>query len=274
MKTRMAPTPSGYLHAGNGAAFVLAWRLARESGGKLLLRIDDLDAERIRPAFVEDVFATLQWLGVDWDEGPRSSGDLALWTQHRRLGNYHTLLQELRTANLVYACSCTRKEVAERGCAVEYDGLCRKRNLSLDAADVVWRLRLPEHGRMDMRMWPRGAVQRMALDLPDPVVRQRTVRPAYQIASLADDLYFGVDTVVRGMDLLHSSLLQLFMAEKLGYTAFTQAVFLHHPLLVGPTGEKLSKSAGAASLKDRRESGRGPQEVLELADYLRRSALS
>ncbi len=115
MHTRIAPTPSGYLHAGNGAAFILAWKLAREAGGKILLRIDDLDAERVRPEYVEDIFETLHWLGVEWDEGPRNTDELqSTWSQHLRMARYQELVEQLREGGHLYACSCSRKDKHDR----------------------------------------------------------------------------------------------------------------------------------------------------------------
>ncbi|MCC6839923.1 MAG: hypothetical protein IT230_07180 [Flavobacteriales bacterium] len=273
MKTRIAPTPSGYLHAGNGAAFVLAWQLAQEAGGKVLLRIDDLDAERARTEYVQDIFDTLAWLGIGWEEGPHSPQELTeRWSQYHRLAHYHRLLAELRAAGHLYACDCSRRLIAKRGATAEYDGHCRRRGLDLDGPEMAWRMRLPEAGTVALREWPTGTVRQHALDLPDPVVRQRNGRPAYQVASLSDDLRFGVDTIVRGMDLLPSTLIQLYMAEVLEHAAFSKVVFLHHGLIAGADGGKLSKSAGAGSLKHWRETGRGPEDVLALAERLRASA--
>lgn len=256
MRTRIAPTPSGFLHVGNGAAFVLAWKLAREAGGKLLLRIDDLDAERVRPEHVGDIFDTLHWLGVDWDEGPRDAEDLHRhWSQHARLAHYRDLLGQLREGGHLYACDCSRKMIAQRGGTLEYDGHCRRRGLDLEQPDVAWRLRLRPGVLLDMRTWPDGKPQRLPLSAPDPVLRQRNGRPAYQAASLADDLQFRVDTIVRGMDLLPSTLVQLYIAQALGRTAFSAVRFLHHPLLRDAEGGKLSKSKGAGSLRSMREAG-------------------
>ncbi|MBS1547527.1 MAG: tRNA glutamyl-Q synthetase [Bacteroidetes bacterium] len=275
MITRIAPTPSGYLHAGNGAAFVLAWQLAREAGGKLLLRIDDLDIERVRPEYVQDIFDTLVWLGIDWDLGPRDPWQLAQsWSQHLRMPEYNRLLAELRAAGQLYACDCSRSQIAARASKAEYDGHCRSRDIDLDAPEVAWRLRIPQGSSLHMPVWPSRSARQYELDMPDPVVRQRNGRPAYQIASLSDDLRFQVDLVVRGMDLLPSTLVQLHIADVLGRPAFSQAVFLHHALLTGPGGGKLSKAAGAESLKHWRETGRGPGEVLALAERLRHSAWS
>lgn len=272
MKTRIAPTPSGLLHAGNGASFLLAWKLAREAGGRVLLRIDDLDAERASPAYVQDIFDTLHGLGIEWEEGPRNLRELELtWSQHRRMDAYQALLEALRASGRLYACNCSRKEVAERAGTQVYDGHCRNRKLGLDTPEVAWRLRLPAGITVRMHTWPDGNVEECVLDAPDPVVRQRNGRPAYHVASLADDLHFSVDAIVRGVDLLPSTLVQLYMAQLLDRPAFLQVRFLHHPMVVGRGGEKLSKSAGAISLRHWRDSGRTAQEVHALAEQLLRA---
>lgn len=274
MKTRLAPTPSGFLHAGNGASFVLAWKLAREAGGRVLLRIDDLDAERARPEYVQDIFDTLHWLGVDWDEGPGNAGELASqWSQHLRMGSYLELVHQLRAGGHLYACTCSRKDVAERTGGTEYDGHCRDRNRPLDLPGCRWRLRLPAGATVAMRTWPAGRVRELPLDMPDPVIRQQNGRPSYQVASLADDVRFGVDLVVRGTDLLPSTAIQLYLAELLGKRAFKEVRFLHHPLLLGAAGAKLSKSLGAEALITLRQVGEGPGPVLRLAEEWLRQAV-
>lgn len=269
MKTRIAPTPSGYLHAGNGAAFVLAWRLAREAGGQVLLRIDDLDAERVRPEYVEDIFATLRWLGVDWDEGPQNPEELQLrWSQHLRMAEYAAMVRQLRAGGHLYACTCSRREVAARTGTGVYDGHCRERGLPMDLPERAWRLRMPREGQVEWRTWPDGVVRHAPLDLPDPVVRQRDGRAAYQVASLCDDARFGISLVVRGEDLLPSTAVQQYMAMLLGMQSFRQALFLHHPLVLDEQGRKRSKSQGAASLREVRMRGGDPAGVLQLAGAL------
>ncbi len=266
MKTRLAPTPSGFLHAGNGAAFVLAWTLARQAGGHVLLRVDDLDAERVRPAYVQDLFDTLAWLGLDWDEGPADPLDLVrTWSQHHRMGRYLALVEELRAAGHLYACTCSRKMVENRGCGGDYDGHCRLLEKPFETPGCTWRLRLPLGGKVAWRTWPGGDLHQADLALADPIIRQRNGRPAYQITSLADDVHFGVDSVVRGADLLPSTAIQMHLAELLGLEAFKEVLFLHHPLVVDSNGEKQSKSKGADSLRAFRLAGGDPQQIHQLA---------
>jgi glutamyl/glutaminyl-tRNA synthetase len=113
-KTRIAPTPSGFLHEGNAFAFILTAALAQVYGASILLRVDDLDNDRKRPEYVDDLFQTLHWLGVDWKEGPTDANDLEQrWSQMHRIPLYEAALERLREKGLVYACGCSRKELSE-----------------------------------------------------------------------------------------------------------------------------------------------------------------
>ncbi len=263
LRTRLAPTPSGPLHPGNGASFVLTWKLARQAGGKVLLRIDDLDAERMRPEYVDDIFRTLEWLGIDWDEGPSGPDDLiATWSQRHRIERYQALVDRLRAAGVVYACTCSRSTMA--ACT------CKAAGLAFGAEGVTWRVDLQQALPVEVHQWPGGDARFAPGDrMPvDPVIRQRNGRPAYQVASLADDLDRDIDFIVRGVDLLPSTLCQLHLARVLGAQAFMSAHFVHHGLLLGSDGEKLSKSRGAGSLRAMREAGADPAVVHDLADAL------
>ena len=132
-KTRIAPTPSGFLHLGNGAAFVATWVLARVNAGKIMLRIDDLDAERMRPEYVEDIFKTLDWLGLDWDEGPFSVEDFSQnWSQHLRLDFYEKALSDLQKTGDLYVCNCSRKDIKLRSKNGLYPNTCRENRLLND----------------------------------------------------------------------------------------------------------------------------------------------
>lgn len=253
---------------GNGASFLLTAELARNTGAELMLRIDDLDAERARPEFVDDIFETLQWLGIKWTVGARDRMDHQRnWSQQRRIPQHQAFLDELRTGGHVYACACARPQ--QKDCS------CRNGTQDLEAPEAAWRLRVPEQCPVEIVEWG-GARRKLDLArlLPDPVVRQRSVggapgRPAYQVASLSDDLQFGVDLVVRGEDLLPSTACQVYMAGLLGRDTFRQATFLHHDLIGDERGGKLSKSKGAGSLKEWRDAGEGPELVYGMMTRLR-----
>jgi glutamyl/glutaminyl-tRNA synthetase len=240
LRTRIAPTPSGYLHEGNVLSFLATAMLAEEHQGHLLLRIDDLDAERQRPEYVEDIFRTLSALGITWDAGPRDATDFsANWSQQLRLPRYFELLKQLKDQGCLYACSCSRTERAACTCA--------SKDLSFDAPDHVWRLKIPPATTVRMKCWPDGTerVHHLSEQIQDPVLRQRNGRPAYQMASLADDVDHRINVIVRGEDLLPSTCCQLYLAERLGLPAFNDVLFLHHRLITDATGVKLSKSHGA-----------------------------
>lgn len=246
-RLRIAPTPSGYLHAGNLFNFLLNYFAARSRGAKLLLRIDDLDADRKRPAYVVDIFETLSWLGIDWDEGPRAADDFERnWSQHLRLVSYHAALDVLRSKNLLFACGKSRRDLAPFGGS--YPEHFRDQGLDLEAPDVAWRIKTPP-----------------GFPMPDFVVRRRDGIPAYQVASVCDDLHFGVTHAVRGADLEASTLAQQYLAECMGASSFASIRFFHHPLLLDEKGEKLSKSAGSEAVNALREGGEGPEKILGAA---------
>ena len=264
-RTRIAPTPSGLLHRGNAIDFLLTGLIAAKYDLSILLRIDDLDAERVRPEYVQDVFDSLDWLGILPDEGPKSAGDLyGSWSQRYRMDRYEKLLRDLCSVNAIYGCTCTRSSL--EGAAI-YPGTCRGKNIPLHDPKAVWRIAVPQDESVIMRTI---GGQTVYLDvgslIGDVVVRQRPVsgtsRPAYQIASLADDIHFGITHIVRGEDLLPSTAIQLYMAKLLGLRQFQQVQFLHHPLVTNDRGVKLSKSAGSFSLQQIRSRGEAPDGIL------------
>ncbi len=264
--TRFAPTPSGFLHAGNGISFILTAAWARAAGARVLLRIDDLDRGRFREEYLEDVFETLHWLGLRWDLGPRDPADFhAHWSQHGRLPAYHALLSRLRERKLLYACSCSRSQLRSASADHRYPGTCRYAGIPLDTPGVAWRVRVPGEASVECQEGETRQLLAVAGLMGDFVVRQKDGMPAYQIASLSDDLHYGVDLIVRGMDLLPSSAAQLYLAQCLGETGFLKTTFHHHGLQLGEDGSKLSKSAGAASLKAWRNAGRSRDELFRMA---------
>ncbi|HRD80191.1 MAG TPA: glutamate--tRNA ligase family protein [Saprospiraceae bacterium] len=264
LRTRIAPTPSGFLHPGNGASFVLAWVVARATKGRVLLRIDDLDRARFRMEYLEDIFFTLDWLGLDYDEGPGSPQDfLDRFSQSLRTDTYHEALRQLAEQGVLYACDCSRKHIREQSVGSLYSGFCRQRKLYLDTPHTAWRIRLPDDCEVAFSEWKQDVP--VSLNLPacmgDFVLRQKDGSPAYQIASLCDDLLWHINFIVRGQDLLPSTGAQMFLAQQLGYEDFQKATFFHHALLTDDSGEKLSKSAGSTALKSWREAGKNPDDV-------------
>jgi glutamyl/glutaminyl-tRNA synthetase len=259
--TRIAPTPSGFLHAGNVASFVLTAGLAREWGAEVLLRIDDMDRERFRREYLEDVFETLGFLGIPWDRGPRNADDFeSHWSQRHRLGIYEGHLRRLAESGNAFACLCSRTELAAAG--KEHPAACIEAGYPLDTPGAAWRLKPFHSMHVPLRSFD-GEIRKHSLSGPSscPVVRKKDGFPAYHLCSVADDVHFGVDAVVRGEDLFESTLLQLHLAGLLGLGSFTSAGFLHHPLLLQSEGGKLSKSAGSTSVMHMRKRGMRPSEV-------------
>jgi glutamyl/glutaminyl-tRNA synthetase len=243
-RTRIAPTPSGYLHLGNVLSFALTAGLARRSAASILLRIDDLDRERVSREFVEDIFDTLNFLGIPWDEGPRNFSEFKRsWSQEHRLGMYGEALGRLRGSGKVFACDCSRSKIGRESPEGVYPGTCRDKGLSLDTEGCSWRVRTE------------------GLEMTNFIVRKKDGYPAYQLTSVIDDLYFGVDLVVRGDDLRASTAAQRWLAGELGLDAFRRVHFYHHNLLMATGGEKLSKSAGATSVQYLRRQGAKPREI-------------
>jgi glutamyl/glutaminyl-tRNA synthetase len=239
-RTRIAPTPSGFLHSGNEYSFKLTAAWAKELGAEILLRIDDLDDARKRPEYVADIFTTLHRLQISWQLGPQTPAEFEKhWSQRLRTVHYDSALEALRRIpGLVYACTCSRRKLNSGGLCS-----CHLRNLPLSTTDAAWRVNVPPHTIIRFNDVKCGAVE---IDLHTAagnfVVRRRDGIAAYQIASLVDDVLFEITHIVRGKDLLPSTAAQLFLAKHLGYENFLQMRFLHHELITDEQGNKLSKS--------------------------------
>lgn len=241
--TRIAPTPSGYLHVGNAVNAVLTWWLAREAGGRLLLRIDDFDTGRARPEYLADIFATLDWLGIDVDEGPRDAdGFHVAWSMATRVEQFRAALADLREAHpeVVFTCRCSRRRLSPEGRCVAG---CPSAGHPLVPGESAVRLRVPEGRTAELR-GPDGG-RRHPVPAGDHVLWRRDDLPAYQLGSVVADVALGVNALVRGTDLLDSSALQCHLAALLDLPAFATADFRHHGLLTDDAGHKLAKSAGA-----------------------------
>lgn len=258
MLTRIAPTPSGYLHAGNALNMLLIARIARQAGMRILLRIDDMDADRKRPEYVADLFHTLDWLQIPVDLGPSGPDDFERnWSQHRRMELYHSQLAELTGTGRVFGCTHSRAQIAAASTDGQYPVSLRAGAVPLSTPDAPWRLRTdPGEPGNFLSFNPLAPAHAQAVPIPDVfqtmrdfVVRRRDGLPAYQVCSVADDAHFGVTHVVRGADLLPSTAAQTLLMQLTGQAS---PACWHHPLIAGPDGNKLSKSAGAAALHTNR----------------------
>ncbi len=276
--TRIAPTPSGYLHAGNAIGFLLTSFIAQRHGLRIRLRIDDLDAQRVRQTYLQDIFDSLHWLGIGWDDGPRNMAEHQKdRSQGARLPRYHGMLNDLRDAGVLYGCTCGRSKA--RGKYGVYAGHCADKGIDLDDPAACWRIRLPRHGIVTVPSIGNAPQVDLNAAIGDVVLRQRAhgnvpPMPVYQIASLADDVDHGTTVIVRGMDLLPSSGMQLYLAGILGLRTFKEVLFVHHPLVLDEQGRKLSKSAGSSSLLAMRERGEDPSSLRMQAEALYTSSFS
>ncbi len=264
--TRIAPTPSGYLHLGNAWSFVLTWLAARARNGHVHLRIDDLDADRFREEYLEDIFESLRWLGLDWDGGPLDANDFkSSHSQRLKLERYREALDAFGGGRSVYACRCSREEARRDAEAAGrpslYAGTCR--DLNLDPGNVGFVLRY--RSRPAPVRVRNEAVMALLLNprwyLGDLFVRHKNSDPSYHLASVVDDEDLKINFVARGMDLMPSTGAQLSLAQSLGFTAFPQARFWHHALVLDEAGGKLSKSQGAESLRALREKFPDPAPI-------------
>lgn len=244
-KTRIAPTPSGFLHLGNAFNFIYTAVIAHFEEADILLRIDDLDQARYRREYADDIFQSLNILEIEYHQGPRDSKMLeGEWSQRFRLPKYHEAIAKLRASGLLYACECSRKEIIMHAASGIYPGTCRNRGLSLDQSGVTWRLHTEQRVKIDMISWPDKQAQTKLLpqDMHDMVIRRKDGIPSYQLSSLVDDMIYGIDLIVRGEDLYSSSLAQLYLARELALPDFSLVSFYHHPLLHSAKGDKISKS--------------------------------
>lgn len=293
IKTRIAPTPSGFLHLGNVLSFAITAALAEEMKAKILLRIDDLDSKRVTREYVQDIFDTLDFLGIPWDEGPANYQEFkAGYSQLHRMDLYREALRQLLEHGRIFACICSRAEISRQSTDGSYPGSCRDKNIAADTPDTSWRLRTLSPETLEVKTARNGVVNAgLPPFMHEFIVRRRDGLPSYQLASLIDDLHYGIRLVVRGEDLWDSTLAQLYLASALEAAfsiprrvsstepgahrtgpqlfgsapeIFKQTVFHHHRLLTGHNGRKLSKSAGDISVRYLRRQGKKPSEVYAL----------
>jgi glutamyl-tRNA synthetase len=258
---RFAPSPTGAQHIGNARTHLIAWLAARSCGGRIGLRIEDIDSPRVKRGSIADIADGLRWLGLDWDE------DLGL--QSKRLAAYEAALEQLKKQELVYPCTCSRKDIEEAASAPHddheapiYPGTCATRRVA-DAAALgqtpyAWRFRVGP-GTIEFDDGYRG---RQCLDPAraggDFVVWKSSVTPAYQLAVVIDDAAQQITEVVRGDDLVSSTPRQLLLYKALG---LTPPCFVHVPLVIGPDGRRLAKRHGDTRISTLRKAGVRPEAL-------------
>jgi glutamyl-Q tRNA(Asp) synthetase len=255
--TRFAPSPTGRLHLGHAYSAAIGSFRARESGGKFLLRIEDLDQGRSRSEFVDGIFEDLRWLGLEWDEPPT--------VQSQRTDLYVDALGRLREQGLVYACFCTRADIAQSltaphgDAATSYPGTCRPLPDDSDRRATTphcWRLdsarALRQVGPPFWREADKIGFRGDASQVGDAILARKDAPASYHLACVVDDASAGVTTVVRGADLRPSTPIQRLLQQLLG---LPEPTYLHHPLVTHEDGRRLAKRDLAPTLAAMREAG-------------------
>jgi glutamyl-Q tRNA(Asp) synthetase len=265
--SRFAPSPTGRLHLGHAYSAALAHNHARKSGGRFLLRIEDIDPTRCRPEFVEAIFDDLRWLGLNWDGEPI--------VQSTRTHRYAEALAQLKAQGLIYACFCTRADIAAALTAPHdtagpvYPGTCR--NLADDpdrraAEPHCWRLNSATALEMGgLPLWNEADGERFIAqhhDIGDVILARKDAPASYHLACVVDDAATGVSLVVRGADLRSSTPIQRLLQHLLG---LPEPDYLHHPLVTHADGRRLAKRDLAPTLTAMREQGvDGPSLAADL----------
>jgi glutamyl/glutaminyl-tRNA synthetase len=267
---RLAPSPTGHLHLGHARTFWIAQRRAKEKGGELILRNEDLDSTRFKMEFVKEMIADLHWFGFEWSEGPNVGGKFAPYNQSERMDFYRAALEKLRAGNFIYPCTCSRKDIQQAVTAphVEgdepiYPGTCRTKfpsaNSNLPSAKFNWRFRVRDGETISFTDGNFGEQKFVAgKDFGDFVVWRQDDVPAYQLACVADDAAMQITEVVRGADLLVSTARQILLYRALG---LTPPKFFHCALMMDDKGERLAKRHDALSLRKLRELGETPESL-------------
>jgi len=264
---RFAPSPSGRLHLGHAFSAALGHQAARDSGGKFLLRIEDLDPTRTRPEYVDGIYEDLRWLGLDWDE--------PVLTQSERTGEYAAALDQLKARGLVYACFCTRADIAQSltaphgDAATSYPGTCRglpgdpERRATtphcwrLDSARALELAGLPSWRELDGRDYASEAAQ-----IGDAILARKDAPASYHLSCVVDDAAAGVTLVVRGADLRPSTPIQRLLQLLLD---LLEPAYLHHALVTHEDGRRLAKRDLAPTLAAMRDAGTdGPALAADL----------
>jgi len=291
---RLAPSPTGYLHVGHAHTFWTAFERARDAGGTLVMRMDDLDPARSREIFAKGSMDDLRWLGIRWKEGPDVGGPFGPYAQSERLSTYYDVWRKLLRGGHIFPCRCSRKDI-ESALSAPWE---RFRSAASDAAEPVtdapddepiypgtcrlyqdrppqpfyeteteigkqgtftWRFRVPDGKVVEFEDQNLGWQRFVAgEDFGDFVVWRRDGIPSYQLACVADDAAMGITEVVRGEDLLKSTARQILLNQALG---FDNPKWYHCRLVMDENGQRLAKRHDALSLRAMRLKGMTPKEV-------------
>lgn len=271
VRTRYAPSPTGFPHIGNTRTALFEWLVARHNGGRFLIRIEDTDTARTVAGSQEAILQGLKWLGLNWDEGPDIGGPYAPYHQSQRLPMYQEAAKKLVAEGKAYYCYCSperlekmREEQAARHQPPGYDRQCRELSEQERADKIalgikpVARFKMPLEGRTKFIDLIRGEVVFENRTLDDHILLKSDGFPTYHLAHIIDDHAMQITHVIRGEEWLSSTPRHLLLWEAMGYTPTKYA---HLPLILGPDRLKLSKRHGAASLIEYAEQGYLPDAI-------------
>jgi glutamyl-tRNA synthetase len=257
VKTRFAPSPTGYLHVGGARTALFSWLHARKHGGKFVLRIEDTDLQRSTAESINAILEGMTWLGLEYDEGPLYQTD--------RFERYDEIIRQLLDQGLAYRCDCSRERLdklregqMQRKEKPRYDGHCRGRQIDADKPHVI-RFRNPDTGSIVVNDLVRGKVVFYNDELDDLVIRRTDGSPTYNLTVVVDDLDMGITTVIRGDDHLNNTPRQINILQALGKEP---PEYAHVPMILGDDGARLSKRHGAVSVMEYRKQGILPEALL------------
>jgi glutamyl-tRNA synthetase len=277
---RFAPSPTGYLHVGGARTALFNFLFARRHNGRFILRIEDTDQKRFQPEALAEIFASLKWLGLQWDEGPEVGGDSGPYFQSQRSALYRRQAEELLAAGTAYRCFCSEErlaalrrdqELAKMAHGSGYDRHCRglgtaeiAKLLAADTPHVV-RLKIPDGRAVAFHDLIRGDITYDSAQLDDLVLLKSDGFPTYHLANVVDDHLMRITHVLRGDEWIASTPKHILIYEACGWTP---PIFAHMPVILAPDGGKLSKRRGAASVMDYQRAGFLPEALLNFLALL------
>ena len=254
---RFPPSPTGYLHIGGARTALFNWLFARQKGGKFILRIEDTDRQRSTDEATKAILESMEWLGLDWDEGP--------YFQSRRYDIYEDFIERLISKGQAYHCHCSpdeleqkRKEAMAKGLKPKYDGKCRDLGLGPAPGSVV-RLKTPLAGITRFHDLVKGAIRFDNEELDDLVLKRSDGSPTYHLAVVADDINLGITHIIRGDDHVNNTPRQILIYKAIGESL---PQYAHVPMILGPDRARLSKRHGAMSVLAYRDEGYLPHALI------------
>lgn len=265
VRVRFAPSPTGYLHIGGARTALYNWILARQMNGKMILRIEDTDTERLKDDSISQILASLRWLGLDWDEGPEKGGDFGPYFQSQRLSLYKKEAQRLVDEGKAYYCFCTKEELElvreeqrKNKLPFRYSGKCRRltsekvQKYLNEGRPYVIRLKVPYEGEVVVNDLIRGKVTFQMDQMDDYIIQKSNGMPTYNFACVVDDNAMNITHVLRAEEHLSNTPKQILIYEALGYKL---PKFGHMPMILAPDRSKLSKRHGATSVEEFKDQG-------------------